>query len=236
MRRGPGLVRGSGPPPCRVRGARSAGVQGALRSTKRQRSRSGQSSCSGRWAWQIARPWWMSRTCAAYISSGSSSARYRSWASSAVAFGGMSPTRCETRSTWRSTGISGVPKQNSSSDRRGLLADAVDARQPVARLEGGHVAEELERVVAALLADVPERRLDARRLLVGQAAGADDVDELGEGRVLDGVPVRRRAVGSPSPPQPAPGDVALRPRRPRRVRLRGAPRTPSRRSRPRCSG
>ena len=40
-----------------------------------------------------------------------------------------------TRSTWRSIGMSGRPKQNSSSDRRGLLADAVDLGQPVAGLE-----------------------------------------------------------------------------------------------------
>ena len=50
-------------------------------------------------------------------------------------------------------------------------------------------------VVAALLADVAQRRLDARRLLRRQATGPDDVDQLGEGRVLDRRPVRRRGGG-----------------------------------------
>src|SRR4029078_6401761 len=53
--------------------------QGARLSTKRQRSRTGHRSCLGFWAWQMTRPWWMSSTWAAYISSGSSSPRKRAW-------------------------------------------------------------------------------------------------------------------------------------------------------------
>ena len=62
----------------------------------------------------MTRPWWISSTWAAYISSGSSSPRNRSWAWSAVAFGGSRPIRFETRSTWRSTAMTGMPKQNAS--------------------------------------------------------------------------------------------------------------------------
>ena len=40
----------------------------------------GHRSCLGFWAWQMTRPWWISSTWAAYISSGSSSPRNRSWA------------------------------------------------------------------------------------------------------------------------------------------------------------
>ena len=92
--------------------------------------------------------------------------------------------------------------------------------QPVARLDRGQVAEELERVVAALLADPAQGRLEPRRLLVGQAARPDDVGQLGEWRELDPRPVRRRPSGSPNPPQPAPG---FAPRR-ARARIRAAER------------
>ena len=51
------------------------GVQGALGSTKRHRSRSGQISCSGFLAWQITRPCRMRLTWASYICSGWSIAR-----------------------------------------------------------------------------------------------------------------------------------------------------------------
>lgn len=63
----------------RGRGARQgsspAGSQGALGSTKRQRFRSGQSSCFGRWAWQMSRPCRIRFTWASYIWSGWSIAR-----------------------------------------------------------------------------------------------------------------------------------------------------------------
>ncbi len=89
------------------------------------------------------------------------------------------------------------PEREQQQHRRGLLADAVDPGEPVARLERGHVAQELERVVAALLANPPERRLDPRRLLVGQAARPDGVDQLGERCALHRIPVGRRAVAQP---------------------------------------
>ena len=97
--------------------------------------------------------------------------------------------------------------------RGGLLADAVDGGQPVARLERGHVAEELERVVAAFLADVAQRGLDPRRLLVAEPARPDRLDQLGERRELDGRPVGRdaRRAGRRRPSR-RPG-CAPRPRR-----------------------
>ena len=97
------------------------------------------------------------------------------------------------------------PETEREHDRRGLLADAVDLGQPVARLERGQVAEERETVVAALLADVAERRLEPRRLLRAEAAWPDDVDQLRQRRELDGRPVGRRLGRRPSPPQPIPG-------------------------------
>ena len=92
------------------------------------------------------------------------------------------------------SGMSGRPKQNSSTTDAVFLPMPLIAGQPVARLERGHVAEELERVVAAFLADLAERRLDPRRLLVGEPARPDDVDQLLDRRELDARPVRRRAV------------------------------------------
>jgi hypothetical protein len=56
----------------------------------------------------------MRLTWASWTSSGWSRARNSSCASSAVAFAGMSPIRLATRSTWRSTGMSGRPKQKRS--------------------------------------------------------------------------------------------------------------------------
>ena len=81
--------------------------------------------------------------------------------------------------------------------------------QPVAGLERRHVAEELERVVAALLADRAQRRLEPRRLLVREPARPDHVDQLRERRELDGGPVRRRALGQPDPAPAAAGVVRL---------------------------
>ena len=101
-------------------------------------------------------------------------------------------------------------------DRRGLLADAVDPGQPVARLERGHVAEELERVVAALLADLAERRLDPRRLLGGEPGRTDDVHQLLDRGELDARPVRRRAVRQAAA-APALARVVMLRRKPRRV-------------------
>ena len=90
------------------------------------------------------------------------------------------------------------PEREQQQHRRGLLADAVDLGQPVARLEGGHLAQELEGVVAAFLADMPQGRLDPWRLLVAEAARPDRLDQLGEWRELDGGPVGRDPVGQPN--------------------------------------
>ena len=128
-----------------------------------------------------------------------------------------------TRSTWRSTGISGVPKQNSSTIEAVFLPMPSIGGEPVARLERRQVAEELERVVAALLADVAQRRLEPGRLLRPEAARPDDVDELGERRVLDRRPVRRRrgrqAVAAPADARACgpPGSRSLGYARPQRL-------------------
>ena len=69
--------------------------------------------------------------------------------------------------------MSGSPKQNSSTTDAVFLPIPLMPVSHVARLERRHLAEELERVVAALLADRAERGLDPRRLLVrrGRPAG-----------------------------------------------------------------
>ena len=59
---------------------------------------------------------------------------------------------------------------------------------------GGSVAQELERIAAAVGPQGAQRGRDARRLLVGQAAGPDDVGQLGERRGFDGRPVGRGQV------------------------------------------
>ena len=125
----------------------------------------------------------------------------------AVALGGSSPIRLATRSTWRSTGISGMAEaeQQEHDDAVFLPIPGIGVSQSRAS-SARQVAEELERVVAALLADLAQRRLDPGRLLVGQAARPDDVDQLVERRGLDGGPVRRRAVGQPVA---APADARL---------------------------
>ena len=118
--------------------------------------------------------------------------------------------RRATRSTWRSIGNSGWPKQNSSTIEAVFLPMPSIARQPVAGLERRHVAEELEGVVAALLADRPQRRLEARRLLVGQAAGPDDVVSSSIGANSTAAQSGGAPSGRPTPPQPLPGMVLLR--------------------------
>ena len=118
--------------------------------------------------------------------------------------------RMATRSICRSTGISGMPNENKQYDRRGLSADARDLGQPRQRLLGCHRAQELERVVAALLEDAAQHGLDARRLRRPQTARPDDVDELVQRGVCDGRPVRRglpRFRRLPSQPDKRPGPV-----------------------------
>ena len=135
-----------------------------------------------------------------------------------------------TRSTWRSIGISGSPKQNSSSTDAVFLPIPSICVSQVARLERRHVAEELERVVAAFLADRAQGRLEPWRLLVGQAARPDHVGQLGESaRTRPRPSPAATPSGSPTPPQPAPGLVGLG-RPAARIGLRAAPRTRPRRS------
>ena len=77
---------------------------------------------------------------------------------------------------------------------RGLLADSRDGGQPFARLERRHLTQELQRVATAVGAERAECGLDPRRLLVGQAAGADDVGEFGDRRGLNRRPIRRGKI------------------------------------------
>ena len=190
--------------------AASAGAQGAFRSTMRQRSRTGHRSCFGFWAWHSARPWWMSRTWAAYISSGSRIPRNRSCAWSAVAFSRDQPDPLGHALHVAVHRHHRHPEAEREHDRRRLLADPVDGRQPVARLERRHVAEELEAVVAALLADVAERRLEARRLLRARGRpGRMTSISWGSGAFSTAVQSGGGAVDRPSPPQPMPGPVLL---------------------------
>src|SRR3970282_2958306 len=91
-----------------------------------------------------------------------------------------------------------------------LLPTPRDAGEPVAGLEGRKVSEELEGVVAPPLANRSERGQDALRLLIGQAARADDLDQLLERRPLHRVPVGRSAIRQARPAPASPGVVALR--------------------------
>ena len=111
-----------------------------------------------------------------------------------------------------------LAEREQQEDRGGLLADAVDGGEPVPRLERGQIREELQRVIAALPADVGEGRLDPGRLLVGQPTRPDDVDQLGERGVLHGIPVRCGAVRQPIS-APAGAGVVGTDRVPGRVRL-----------------
>ena len=104
------------------------------------------------------------------------------------------------------------PEREQQQDRRGLLADAVDPGQPVPRLERGHAPEELQGVVTALLAELTQGCLDPRRLLVGEAARTDRVDQLRERR-----PLHRRPIG-----RPPIREAAATPAGARVVRLNGA--------------
>src|SRR4051794_25398296 len=88
-----------------------------------------------------------------------------------------------------------VAEREQQQDRRRLLPDAIDLGQPAARVKRGHLAKELERVVAPFLADPAERRLDPGRLLVAEAADPDGLDQLGEWRELDRAPIWRHPVG-----------------------------------------
>jgi len=94
------------------------------------------------------------------------------------------------------------PEAEREHDRRRLLADPLDLGQPVPCLERRQLAEEREAVVAPLLADVAERRLQPGCLLRPQAAGPDDVDQLGQRRELDPRPVGGRRRGEPVPAPP----------------------------------
>src|SRR3954449_6906083 len=105
-----------------------------------------------------------------------------------------------------------VAEREEQQDRRRLLPDAIDLGQPGARVERSHLAKELERVVAAFLADPPERRLDPGRLLVAEAADPDRLDQLGEWRELDRTPVGsdavRQALAAPTCPRVVRLDLA----------------------------
>ena len=94
----------------------------------------------------------------------------------------------------RSGRAAGRTRRAAGSTRSSCRSPSIAVSQSRAAQRRGQPAQELERVVATLLADVPERRLDAWRLLVGQAARPDGVDQFGEWRVLHRRPVGRGAV------------------------------------------
>ena len=158
------------------------------------RSRRGSARVPGFWAWQILRPCWMRLTCASYIWSGSKHAEEQ------VVRQVDRRLRRQQADPLRDPLDVPVDRHERHAeaeqqhDRGRLLADPVDARQPRARVERRHLRQELQRVVAALLADPPQRGLEARRLLVGEAARADDVRQLGDRGELDRAPVGRRAL------------------------------------------
>ena len=166
---------------------------------------SGQASWSGRWAWQIRRPCWIRLTWASYIWSGSSMPRNRSWASSAVAFGPISPTRWTTRSTWRSTGMSGRPKREQQQHRGGLLADAVDRRSA----SRGPRAPACRRGTRASSRRVPRG--------CGGASPGSAAPSGWRGRPAGSRRSARRVARPRRPPSPAPPRPAAR-RRPSRRR------------------
>ena len=106
-----------------------------------------------------------------------------------------------------------MPNENSSTTDAVLRPMPGIARQPGARLERRQRVQELERVIAAALADRSQRGLDARRLLRREAARPDHLDQLGERRALDGRPVGRRG-GIEADAAPArPVDLGGRPAR-----------------------
>src|SRR2546430_5591338 len=77
-------------------------------------------------------------------------------------------------------------------DRGGLGTDAGERREVAARLRVRHGSELREVVRTLALVHLPQDRLDARSLRVGEAAGADRIREGGLGRRDDLTPRRER--------------------------------------------
>ena len=197
-------ARGSPPDP-------RAGVlgQGAFGSTKRQRGAERAGGMIGALGVADPRPCWMRLTWASYIWSGSSRPRNRSWASSAVAFGPTGrlvahPLNVAVDRHERHA------EAEQEQDRRRSSADPVDPGQPDARLDRRHVAQELEGVVAPLLADRGERRPGSAALSAARPPGGSPRRARSAARTRP-PPSPAAPGGSPSPPQPAPGRLDRRP-------------------------
>ena len=210
--------------------------QGAFGSTNRQRGRSGQASWSGRWAWQTLRPCWMRLTWASYIWSGSSMPRNRSWASSAEAFGPISPTRrsdpidvpVDRHAAAARTRTAAAPRRSSCRCRRSGSASRAP-RAPTCR-----------RGTRASSRRVPRgssRSVAWMRGAFWLPSPPGQIVSISSGSGANSTAAQSGATpsGSPTPPQPAPGLCGLRPR-PCPGSACAAPRTPPRRRCPRCSG
>ncbi len=90
----------------------------------------------------------------------------------------------------RKEGLLEAKEQN---DRRRFGTDAGNVHQPLARLIGGHAFQETQLDAAALPADVPQRLLDARSLLSGQAGRMNGSRDLRDRRIAHLIPPRKAA-------------------------------------------
>ena len=122
----------------------------------------------------------------------------RSCARSALVPGGISPSRPATRCTCVSTGITGTPKLNRSTQLAVFTPTPGQIHEPGDGLGRLEVAEPLQ-VGPAAGRDARQDGLDARRLLVGQTARAQDIGQrrrIGVAHVLPGrEPLAHGGVG-----------------------------------------
>ena len=102
--------------------------------------------------------------------------------------GGKRPSRPPTRWTWTSTGISGIPQVKISTQAGGFAADARQRRAGTPATP--RAARVLGPVEVGRVAEPLEDRLDPRRLLLAEAAGADRLLDLVDRRVADLLPGR----------------------------------------------
>jgi len=166
-----------------------------------------QASWSGRCAWQTLRPCWMRLTCASYIWSGFEHAQEQVVG---VVGGDLRSDEAHPLATARRGGrrasTAGRMEKSSSTEAVFLPMPSMvtsQSRAPRAVIS----PRNSKRVVAALLPDPAQGRLEARRLLIGEAAQDRMVStSSGSGAYSIARPIRRpRRRGAPPPPQPAPG-------------------------------
>ena len=164
--------------------------------------RSAHVSQAGRRAWHVRRPWRRRLTWSSSSAPGGVSRSIASCSSSKPAPSRKRPSRQPTRETCVSTGMSCMPKANSRTHAAVLRPTPGQRAQVVAGLVDAGVRQPVERELAAL-GDRLQDRLDADRLHLRDAAGADRLLDLLDRRVAHRLP------GLEALAQAQVGDVAV---------------------------